>query len=176
VAGELPPPPVEEPVVEAGAPRPEPYRVISGSVLAGRAAMGEVLGYLGRFHQQVTVLAEGREREFLGWLAPGWNKFSLTRTFLSALTRRRRLAFTTSTQGSRRAIVPIGVYEKVMPLDLMPTALLRSLAAGDVEAAERLGCLELDEEDLALASFVCPGKNDYGPLLREVLTTIEKEG
>ena len=73
-------------------------------------------------------------------------------------------------------MVPIGVYERVMPLDILPTFLLRSLVVGDTEKAEELGCLELAEEDLALCSFVCPGKVEYGPLLRNVLTTIEKEG
>ena len=103
-------------------------------------------------------------------------KFSVSRAFLSTLTRGRRFAFTTSTHGSRRAIVPIGLYEQVLPMDLLPTPLLRALVMQDVERAEELGCLELDEEDLALCSFVCPSKLDYGASLREVLTTIEAEG
>lgn len=151
-------------------------RVISGSVLSGRIAVGEILGYLGRFHQQISVLREGREREFLGWLAPGGSKFSVINLFTSNLVPGRRFAFNTSTNGSARAMVPINTYEKVMPLDIAATHLLRSLIVGDVEAAEQLGCLELDEEDLALCTFVCPGKYDYGPYLRSVLTTIEREG
>ncbi len=151
-------------------------RVISGSVLSGRSAHGDVFGYLGRFHQQISVLREGREREFLGWLTPGGDRFSVTRSFLSSLFRGRRFDFTTSTMGSPRAMVPIGLYEKVMPLDILATYLLRALIMGDVERAEQLGCLELDEEDLALCSFVCPGKTEYGPLLRAVLMQIEKEG
>ena len=152
------------------------HRVISGSVLSGRAATGEVFGYLGRYHQQISVLREGREREFLGWLSPGFNKFSTINTFMSKLMPGKKYAFTTSTQGSERAIVPIGMYERVMPMDIMPTFLVRALVVGDVERAEELGCLELDEEDLALCTFVCPGKTEYGPYLREVLTTIEREG
>ena len=151
-------------------------RVISGSVLSGRIAMGGELGYLGRYDQQITVLAEGRKREFMGWLTPGADKYSVVKTHLGALIPGKRFAFTTATHGSQRAIVPIGVYEKVMPFDLMPTQLLKSLLMRDVEVAERLGCLELAEEDVALCSFVCPGKNDYGPYLRDVLTLIEKEG
>ncbi len=151
-------------------------RVISGSVLYGRTAMGEVHGYLGRYHNQVTALAEGREREFLGWLAPGFGKFSVSRTFLSQLTPAKKFAFTTTKNGSDRAIVPIGMYEKVFPIDIPPTYLLRALVVGDIETAETLGVLELDEEDLALCSYVCPGKHDYGSYLREMLTTIEKEG
>ena len=152
------------------------HRVISGSVLAGRSALGEVFDYLGRYHQQVSVVAEGRGREFLGWLSPGWGKFSATNTFISRVLGRKQFRLTTSTHGSRRAIVPIGVFEKVMAFDLMPTPLLRALLVGDVDRAEELGCLELDEEDLALCTFVCPGKNDYGPYLRSVLSTIEQEG
>jgi Na+-transporting NADH:ubiquinone oxidoreductase subunit A len=72
--------------------------------------------------------------------------------------------------------VPIGSYEKVMPLDLLPTPLLKALAVGDADRARALGCLELDEEDLALCSFVCPGKNDFGSSLRAVLDAIEREG
>ena len=151
-------------------------RIISGSVLSGRQAAGDVSGYLGRYHQQVSVLAEGRDREFVGWLGPGFHRFSTIRTFISALFSRRRFAMTTSTYGSRRAIVPIGVYEKVMPLDLLPTPMLRALVMHDVERAEELGCLELDEEDLALCTFVDPGKTDFGPHLRRVLETLEKEG
>ena len=158
---------------ELGAGEP---RVISGSVLSGRIAQGDVLGYLGRYDNQVTVIAEGREREFLGWLTPGSGKYSVVKTHLGALIPGKRFAFTTSSHGSQRAIVPIGMYERVMPFDLMPTQLLKSLLMRDVETAERLGCLELAEEDVALCSYVCPGKNDYGPYLRDVLTLIEKEG
>jgi len=83
---------------------------------------------------------------------------------------------TTDTGGSKRAMVPIGMYEQIMPLDVIPTFLLRSLIVGDAEQAQELGCLELDEEDLALCTFVCPGKYEYGPILRDNLTRIEKEG
>jgi len=151
-------------------------RVISGSVLSGRRAMGEVLGYLGRYSQQISVLAEDRQREFLGWLAPGLGKFSVIHTFVSSWLPGKKFLFTTTTNGSRRNIVPIGVYERVMPMDLPATVLLKSLLMNDVETAEKVGCLELDEEDVALCTYVCPGKNDYGPHLREVLTTLEKEG
>jgi Na+-transporting NADH:ubiquinone oxidoreductase subunit A len=151
-------------------------RIVSGSVLGGRTAEGDVDGYLGRFHNQVTVLEEGTQREFLGWLLPGRNKFSVTNAFASSLGRARKFPLTTTTNGSPRPLVPIGTYEAVMPMDIEPTFLIRSLVTGDVEQAEALGCLELDEEDLALATFVCPAKNEYGPLLREILERIEGEG
>lgn len=151
-------------------------RVLSGSVFNGRFASGEIYGYLGRFANQVCVLREGRDREFMGWLSPGANKFSVSKLFLSKLTPSKLFGMHTGTNGSPRAIVPIGLYEEVMPMDIQPTYLLRSLCVNDVEQAEKLGCLELDEEDLALCSFVDPGKTDFGPMLRRNLEIIEKEG
>jgi Na+-transporting NADH:ubiquinone oxidoreductase subunit A len=151
-------------------------RPISGSVLSGREARGDVFGYLGRYHTQVSVLQEDRDRVFLGWLLPGSDKFSVVRAFLSNFLPARKFAFTTSTNGGPRAIVPFGTYERVMPFDVLPTFLLKSLVIGDVEEAEKLGCLELDEEDLALCTFVCPGKHEFGPVLRHNLDIIEKEG
>ncbi len=151
-------------------------RVVSGSLLSGREASGDVHGFLGRYHRQVCVIREGRDREFLGWLAGGFGKFSASRAFLSTLRPGHRFGFSTTTHGSLRAIVPIGLYEKVLPMDLLPTPLLRALVMQDVERAEELGCLELDEEDLALCTFVCPSKIDYGASLRGVLTTLEAEG
>ena len=151
-------------------------RLISGSVLSGRHLV-EPVHFLGRYHYQLSILEEGREREFLGWQRPGWNKFSIKRVFASALTgRSRQFDFTTSLQGSPRAMVPIGCYEKIMPLDILPTFLLRALIVGDTEQAQQLGCLELDEEDIALCTFVCPGKYEYGSILRENLAQIEEEG
>lgn len=150
-------------------------RVISGSVYSGRA-VSETFSFLGRYHTQVSVLEEGRKREFLGWLSPGVNKFSIKNVFLSKLFPGKKFSFTTSEEGNKRAMVPIGMYEKVMPLDIQPTFLLRSLIVGDTDKAQALGCLELDEEDLGLCTFVCPGKYDYGSILRDNLTRIEKDG
>ncbi|MCE3252757.1 MAG: Na(+)-translocating NADH-quinone reductase subunit [Cellvibrio sp.] len=150
-------------------------RVISGSVFGGRRSHGNV-GFLGRFHTQISVLREGRERELLHYLRMGRKRFSIMGIYLSRLFGLKDLAFTTSTNGSERAMVPVGSYEKVMPLDILPTQLLRSLIVGDTEMAQKLGCLELDEEDLALCTFVCPGKYEYGPILRTNLTRIENEG
>ncbi len=147
-------------------------RVISGSVFGGRIARG-ALAYLGRYHNQVSVLLEGRRRECLGWLSPGVNRYSTLRIYLSQFLPGKRFAFTTSTHGSERTMVPISAYETVMPLDILPTQLLRALIAGDTELAQQLGALELDEEDLSLCTYVCPGKGEYGPLLRETLGQIE---
>ena len=149
-------------------------RTLSGSVLSGHTARDET-AFLGRYHQQVTVLPEGGTREFLGWLGPGLHQYSLKNIVLSRFLPGRKYRFNTSTHGDRRAIVPIGSYEKIMPLDIIPTYLLRALAADDIDEAEKLGCLELDEEDLALCTFVCPSKIDHGAELRRNLTLIEKE-
>jgi len=153
----------------------ENSRVVSGSVLSGRNARGP-LAYLGRYHLQVTVLEEGYDRQFFGWYDLGLKKVSVLNVVASKLTPRRRLPLSTASNGGHRAIYPAGTYEKVMPLDILPTFLLRALATDDLEQAEALGCMELDEEDLALCTFVCPGKQNYGPMLRRNLTLIEKEG
>ncbi len=150
-------------------------RIISGSVFGGRVAQG-ALAFLGRYHVQVSVLEEGRERPFLHYIQPGANRFSVLSIYVSKLLKGKLFNFTTSTNGSERAMVPVGAYERVMPLDILPTQLLRALIVGDTDTAQKLGCLELDEEDLALCTFVCPGKYEYGPILRDNLTRIEKEG
>jgi len=150
-------------------------RVISGSVLSGRKVEGAVR-YLGRFHQQVSVIEEGRHREFLGWQSPGLNKYSFKPAFLSRLFPGKQFAMNSNENGSHRSIVPIGSFEGVMPLDLLPTQLVRMLMVRNAEMAQTLGALELDEEDLALCTFVDPCKNDFGPALRDVLSQIEKEG
>lgn len=161
VAGEL---------VEGG------HRVISGSVLSGRNAVGPTAGYLGRFHRQVTVLPEGGRPGLPAWLKPGSGVFSVTGAFVSRFLPRRRFDFDTSAHGAARPMVPLEAFESVMPLDILPVPLLRALAARDAQRAVELGCLELLEEDLALCSFVDPGKTDWGRALREVLSLVEGEG
>lgn len=149
-------------------------RVISGSVFGGRTS-ADTLGYLGASHNQVSVLEEGRDRPMLHYLRPGVDRFSVMPIYISKLMR-KLFPFTTTTNGSERAMVPIGAYERIMPLDILPTQLLRALIVEDMESAVALGALELDEEDIALCSFVCPGKYEYGPILRKNLTQIEAEG
>lgn len=150
-------------------------RIISGSVFGGRTSVAP-MDYLGRYHQQVSVLEEGDDRQFLHYLRAGFNMFSTLGIYVSSLLGKKEYAFTTTTMGSERAMVPVGNYERIMPLDILPTQLLRSLIVGDTDMAQKLGCLELDEEDLALCTFVCAGKYEYGPILRDNLTRIEKEG
>ncbi|HZJ94556.1 MAG TPA: Na(+)-translocating NADH-quinone reductase subunit A [Thiopseudomonas sp.] len=150
-------------------------RVVSGSVLGGRTARN-TCDFLGRYHTQLSCLAEDTERQMLHYLRPGVNKFSVLNIYISKLFAGKKFPFTTTTNGSERAMIPVGSYEKLMPLDILPTQLLRALLVGDTDVAQKLGCLELDEEDLALCTFACPGKYEYGPILRDNLTRIELEG
>jgi len=150
-------------------------RVISGSVLNGHIAEGGH-DYLGRYDNQISIIAEDDKRKFMGWIVPGFDKFSASSVFFSNLIKPKAYDITSSQNGSPRAIVPIGVFERVMPLDILATPLIRSLLVKDTDSAQELGCLELVEEDLALLSFVDPGKHDFGPVLRSTLTQIEREG
>ena len=134
------------------------YRVIAGSVLAGHAAEGPE-GYLGRYDNQLSLVTTGSaQRRLFGWLT------------------RRSARLSTALHGRRTAMVPISAFERVMPLDILAAPLLRALLVKDTDSAQALGCLELVEEDLALMSYVCPAKNDYGALLRMNLEQIEKDG
>ena len=152
-------------------------RIISGSVISGREAIGPY-AYLGRYHNQISVVAEpnSKDREFMNWLTPGPRKFSKIPLFLSSLFPNKIFKFKALMNGSDRPIVPIGVYEEVLPLKVLPAMLLRNVVLMDTEKIQALGGLELDEEDLSLCSFVCPGKYDFGSLLRAGLTKIELEG
>ncbi len=152
-------------------------RVISGSVLYGHEA-SDVFAYLGCYSNQVSALKEGRQRELFGWIVAGKNKYSAMNVYTSSKDRKNNRLFplTTDKNGSNRAIVPVGVYETVMPMDILPTPLLKALVIGDTDQVQLLGGLELVEEDVSLFTFVDPGKHDFAPVLRANLTKIEKEG
>lgn len=150
-------------------------RIITGSVFGGRTAKG-AMAFLGRYANQVSVLHEGDERVMFRYLRAGFNLHSVMPIFASALNKLKKFDFNTTTNGSERAMVPIGQYEKLMPLDILPTQLLRAICVGDLDMAIKLGVLELDEEDLALCTYACIGKYEYGPILRDNLTRILKEG
>lgn len=152
----------------------EPVRVISGSILSGGLAAGP-FSYLGRFARQVTLIREDREQIPMGWIRPMPGKFAVQPVLGSAFTR-KLFNLTSNLNGGRRAMVPIGTFEQLMPQDYLPTQLLRALLVMDTDSAQALGALELDEEDLGLVGFACPAKYEYGLALRESLTKIEKEG
>ncbi len=158
---------------QGGAVGPGP-RVVSGSVLSGRRAVGPE-AFLGRYHTQISAVPRGGERRLLGWLPSRRQAYSLTGAFASR-TPRRLEDLTVDSHGTQSALIPIDAFEKVVPLDLLPVPLLLSLLIRDTDQAQALGCLELDAEDLALCSFVCPGKNDYGSVLQANLEQIEREG
>lgn len=152
-----------------------PARVISGSVLNGRASEPG-LNFLGRYSLQISVLREGLERRLFGWVLPKFVDFSTKWTNASLFFPHWKYKMTTDVYGGPRAIFSIGSMDEVMPLDILPVFLVRALAVGNLEQSEQLGALELDEEDLALCTYVDPGKNEYGSMLRSVLTQIDKEG
>jgi Na+-transporting NADH:ubiquinone oxidoreductase subunit A len=148
---------------------------ISGSVLDGFAATGH-MDYIGRYHNQVSVLFESSERDWFGWFSVGSRKFSFAGLFSTVWNTRLPREFTNARNGRRVAMVPVEAFEKVMPLDILPVPLFRALLVKDTDSAQALGCLELAEDDLALSSFVCPAKQDYGAALRANLDQIELEG
>ncbi len=150
-------------------------RIVSGSVLNGHRASGWG-AYLGRYDNQITILDEGSPREFMSWMRPGVGRYSSARSYIGNLFSSKPYSMTTTQNGSPRAMVSIGTFEQVMPLDILPTPLLKAIIVRDTETAKNLGCLELDEEDLALCSFVCNGKYEYGPQLRKTLREIEVNG
>ncbi|MBT8059056.1 MAG: Na(+)-translocating NADH-quinone reductase subunit A [Gammaproteobacteria bacterium] len=157
--------------------QPDECRILSGSVLDGRAVSAS-LDALGRYHDQLTVLPEGGDRHLFGWA--GWGRagrrFTAASTFFGAGARRRPRRFTTAQNGRFTGMLPVRDFERVLPLDILPSPLFRALLVQDTDQAQALGCLELDEDDMALSSFVCPAKNDYGAALRSNLRQIEKHG
>ena len=157
----------------ASATGPGP-RVVSGSVLSGRRASGPE-AFLGRYHVQVSALLAGGKRRLFGWLPIRADAFSFTGLFASR-SQRRLEDLTSDSHGTQTALVPVDAFDKVLPLDVATVPLLLSLLIKDTDQAQALGCLELDAEDVALCSFVCPGKNDYGSVLSANLEQIEREG
>ncbi|MEM9319068.1 MAG: Na(+)-translocating NADH-quinone reductase subunit A [Pseudomonadota bacterium] len=151
-----------------------PVRIISGSVLSGRAGEGDN-AYLGRYARQITLIEEDNKQIPMGWIRPMVSKYAVQPVLGSALAR-REFPLTSNLNGGRRAMVPLGTFEELMPQDFLPTQLLRALLVMDTDQAQALGALELDEEDLGLVGFACPAKYEYGLALRDCLTKIEKEG
>lgn len=151
-----------------------PVRMISGSVLSGRAGEGDD-AYLGRYARQVTLIEEDKKQIPMGWIRPMLSKYAVQPVLGSALAK-RPFPLTSNLNGGRRAMVPLGTFEELMPQDYLPTQLLRALLVMDTDQAQLLGALELDEEDLGLVGFACPAKYEYGIALRDCLAKIEKEG
>lgn len=148
-------------------------RYISGNVLTGSTIGPE--GYLGYYDSQVTVIPEGDYYEFFGWITPGANKFSFSRTFLSSILPSKTYKFDTNFHGGERAFVMTGQYEKVVPMDIFPMQLLKAILAEDIDLMENLGIYEIAEEDFALCEFICPSKIEIQSIVRKGLDLMIKE-
>ena len=149
-------------------------RCLSGSVLTGRDVGAD--GHLCFYDSQITVIPRGGQRKLLGWMLPGFNKYTFSKTYASAFLPEKEMSLDTDENGSHRAMVLNHIYDSLVPLDIMTYFLLKAVIAGEIEEAENLGILECDEEDFALCSFACPSKTDVGGIIGEGLALIEREG
>ena len=148
-------------------------RYISGDVLTGKKI--DKTGFLGFFDQHLTVIPEGDYKEFVGWLSPGFNKFSMSRTFFSWLNPNKEYVLDTNQHGEERAFVITGELERVFPFDIYPMELLKSIMVGDIERMESLGIYEVVEEDFALCEVICTSKIEIQKTVSNGLRLMEKE-
>jgi len=166
--------PIEFIIKEDNVNHPE-VRYITGDVLSGRKILRS--GYIGFYDTLVSVIPEGtKKRTLMGWYLPGLKKRSHSKSFLSSWLGRKEFDVDTLLNGGDRAFIITGDYERVLPMNIYPVYLIKSILANDIEEMEGLGILELSEEDVALCSYICPSKNDFGGILRSGLDLIEKEG
>lgn len=150
-------------------------RIVGGDILSGQTRLAN--GYMRNIDTAITVLPEGREQCFLGWMAPGINKYSASRAYLSGwFGQKRKWVLDTNLHGGYRSMVLTGLYDKYMPMNIMVDFLVRAVLAHDTEEAIQLGILETLPEDFALCSFVCPSKTDISGIIERGLKDIEKEG
>jgi Na+-transporting NADH:ubiquinone oxidoreductase subunit A len=148
-------------------------RLISGNVLTGSQISDE--GYLGFYHSQITAIPEGDEYEFIGWATPGFGKFSVSRSFFSWMCSKKEYRLNANMHGGKRAIVVSEEYEKVLPMDILPEQLFKSILVEDIDKMEQLGIYELVEEDVALCEFVCTSKMNLQRILRNGIELMIKE-
>ena len=148
-------------------------RIISGDILTGQHI--DVNGTLGFYDTTITVIEEGKEQEFLGWILPGLHKFSASKTFLSWLNPSKKYTLNANMHGEERAYVMTGEYEKVLPMDIYPTQLIKACMIEDIELMENLGIYEVSPEDLALCEFVCTSKIEVQSIIRHALDLVRKE-
>ena len=156
-----------------GKPGNGKVRVISGNVLTGSKV--DANGHLGYYDHMVTAIPEGDEPELLGWIAPGLDKFSISRSFLSWMMPNRQYRLNTNLHGEKRAFVVTGQYEEVLPMDLYPQQLLKAIMVEDIEAMENLGIYEVSAEDFALCEVVCTSKMDVQKTIQEGLDMVKHE-
>lgn len=153
--------------------RQEHVRIISGNILTGQKIAPE--GFVGFYDRQVTVIAEGGQRELLGWLLPGINKWSFSHTFLSFLFPKKEYKPNTSLQGGRRTLMMNDVYDHVFPFDILPVELYKACRIKDAQLMEKLGLYEITPEDVALCELICPSKIEWQQVIREGLEQLYKE-
>lgn len=152
----------------------EHCRVIQGNVLTGQTSSAD--DFLSFYTNQITAIPEGDQPEFLGWLLPGFEKLSLSRTYFSWLFPNRTYNLDTNLHGEERAFVMTGQYDKVLPMNIYPVFLLKAILAKDIERMEALGIYEIAEEDFALCEFVCTSKIDVQKIVAEGLEYVRLEG
>jgi len=148
-------------------------RYISGNVLTGQKIQRD--GFLGYYDSSISVIPEGNYYEFFGWITPGLNKFSFSRTFLTWLMPGKKYRLDTNMHGGERAFVVTGEYEKVLPMDVYPMQLLKSILVEDIDRMEQLGIYEVADEDFALCEFICPSKIEIQSIIRKGLDLMVKE-
>ncbi|NGY37015.1 Na(+)-translocating NADH-quinone reductase subunit A [Flavobacterium sp. XN-5] len=148
-------------------------RIISGSILSGSKVPAD--GFLGFYDSQITVIPEGNQYEFMGWLKPGFDKFSMSRTFFSWLSPNKQHDLNTNLHGEERPFVMTGQYEKVFPMNIYPVQLLKSILIEDIDMMEKLGIYEVAEEDFALCELVCTSKIKSQEIIRHGLDMVRKE-
>ncbi len=155
-------------------PAKDDVRIITGDVLTGRKTT--IDSSVGFYDELITIIPEGRKRRFMGWALPGFDRYTLSNSFLSKMTGNKEFSLDTNQNGGERAIVPFGSWESVLPMDILPTFLVKSILARDIEEMEKLGIYECDEEDFALCAFSCPSKLEITEIIRQGLELMEKEG
>jgi len=148
-------------------------RYVSGDVLTGEKV--EKDAHINFYANELSVIAEGNEPDFLGWALPGASKLSLSRTFFAWLTPKKKYSVTTNLRGEERAYVVTGQYEQYFPMDIYPQQLIKAALANDIELMEELGIYEVTPEDFALCEFACTSKIEIQEIIREALDLVKKE-
>ncbi|MDB4126263.1 NADH:ubiquinone reductase (Na(+)-transporting) subunit A, partial [Candidatus Marinimicrobia bacterium] len=148
--------------------------IISGDVLSGKYT--NALESLNVYHECLSIIKKSESRSFLGWMLPGFSNFTLTNVYISKLLKNNTTASHNMLNGSKRAIVPLGLWEKVLPMNLLPNFLIRSILCGDIEDMERLGIYECSEEDFALCSLICQSKIEVSQIIQDGLDLMYLEG
>lgn len=148
-------------------------RYISGNVLSGKQITKD--GFLGFYDYQITVIPEGDQPELFGWASPGFDKFSVARTFFTWLQPKRKWRISSNTHGGERPFVITGEYDKVLPMNILPVHLLKAIIIEDIDLMEQLGIYEVAEEDFALCEFVCTSKIEVQSIIRKGINVMIRE-